>query len=77
VFQHFTASSSCSSTLIRFLAAIRKQPAVMDRPLLCVLNKKGSSFFLFQSLQNSEYFLLGARKRYLPSYSSFELSTAI
>ncbi|CAK9878656.1 unnamed protein product [Sphagnum jensenii] len=27
----------------------------MDRPLLCVLKKKGSSFFLFQSFQNSEY----------------------
>jgi hypothetical protein len=77
VLQYFTASSSCSSTLIRFPAAIRKHPAVMDRPLLCVLKKKGSSFFLFQSFQNSEYLLLGARKRYLPSYSSFEFSTDI
>ncbi len=46
----------------------------MDRPLLCVLKKKGNSFFLFQSSQNSKY-LLGARRRYLPSCSSFDLST--
>jgi hypothetical protein len=49
----------------------------MDRPLLCVLKKKGNSFFLFQSFQNSKYLLLGARKRYLPSCSSFDLSTDI
>jgi hypothetical protein len=49
----------------------------MDRPLLCVLKKKGNSFFLFQSFQNSKYLLLGARKRYLPSCSSFDLSTNI
>ncbi len=48
----------------------------MDRPLLCVLKKKGNSFFLFRSFQNSKY-LLGARKRYLPSCSSFDLSTDI
>jgi hypothetical protein len=71
--------STASSPLIRFPAAIRKPPA-LDCPLQCVLKKKGNSFFLFQSFQSSEghteeYFLLGARKRFLPSSSSFELST--
>jgi hypothetical protein len=41
-----------------------------------VLKKKVNSI-LFQSFQNSKYLLLGARKRYLPSCSSFDLSTDI
>jgi hypothetical protein len=49
----------------------------MDRRLLCVLKKKGNSFLLFQSFQNSKHLLFGARKRYLPSCSSFDLSTDI
>jgi hypothetical protein len=56
------------------------------RPLQCVLKKEGNSFSFFQTFQSldqhgvndgvvEEYFLLGARKRYMPSCSSFELST--
>jgi hypothetical protein len=81
-----SSSSSSSSSLIRFPASIRRQAAT-DWPLQCVLKKKGNSFFFFQSLQSlldhdagavggqEEYFLLAARKRYMPSCSSFEIST--
>jgi hypothetical protein len=80
------SSTSSSSSLIRFPASIRRQAAT-DCPLQCVLKKKGNSFFFFQSLQSlqdhdagavdgqEEYFLLAARKRYMPSCSSFEIST--
>jgi hypothetical protein len=67
--------------LIRFPDAIRREAAV-DFPLQCLLKRKGNSFFLFQTFQNlqgvnEEYLLLGARKHYLPSCSSFQLSTDI
>ncbi len=76
-----TSTSSSPQHLIRFPAAIRRDAAV-DFPLQCLLKKKGNSFFLFQTFQNlqgvnEEYLLLGARKHYLPSCSSFQLSTDI
>ncbi len=79
----YRSSSTSSSSLIRFPASIRRQAAT-DCPLQCVLKKKGNSFFFFQSVQDDdagavdgqeEYFLLAARKRYMPSCSSFEIST--
>ncbi len=76
-----TGTSSPPQHLILFPAAIRREAAV-DFPLQCLLKKKGNSYFLFQTFQNlqgvnEEYLLLGARKHYLPSCSSFQLSTDI
>jgi hypothetical protein len=76
-----TSISSSPQHLIRFPAAIRREAAV-DFPLQCLVKRNGNSFFLFQTFQNlqgvnEEYLLLGARKHYLPSCSSFQLSTDI